>query len=209
MGSRSFSNLTPSILVCDHPQKPQGNDVNTWPNLLTFARLLLIPVMVIAYLLPFKGSHAAAAMIFTTAAVTDWLDGYLARSLKQVSKFGAFIDPVADKLIVAVALVLVVGESDLDYLSIPAAVIVGREIVISALREWMAEMGKRVSVAVSNMGKLKTAFQMTALVFLLFYKPESGHEWIGLIGYILLLIAAILTLSSMILYIRAAKKDFF
>lgn len=176
------------------------------PNLLTLLRILLIPVLVLIFYLPFKGNHVLAAVIFLLAALTDWLDGYLARSLKQTSRLGAFLDPVADKLIVAVALVLVVGEQKLPFLAIPAAVIVGREIVISALREWMAEIGKRASVAVSVIGKFKTALQMLALAVLLLYKPGT-YGWIGIMGYSLLYIAAILTLWSMVMYLKAAWND--
>lgn len=176
------------------------------PNLLTLLRIVLIPVLVLIFYLPFNGNHIVAALIFVLAALTDWLDGYLARSLQQTSRLGAFLDPVADKLIVVVALVLVVGEQKLPFLAIPAAVIVGREIVISALREWMAEIGKRASVAVSVIGKFKTALQMIALVVLLLYKP-SGYMWIGMLGYSLLYVAAILTLWSMVMYVKAAWND--
>lgn len=178
------------------------------PNLLTLLRIILIPVLVLVIYLPFKGHHIVAAAVFILAAVTDWLDGYLARTLHQTSPFGAFLDPVADKLIVAVALVLLVEETKLPFLAIPAAVIVGREIVISALREWMAEVGKRASVAVSFIGKLKTAIQMLAVVVLLLYKPEDSSSFIiGGVGMALLWAAAVLTLWSMILYLRAAWSD--
>lgn len=176
------------------------------PNIITLLRISIIPVFVLVFYLPFRGNHIVAAIIFLLAAASDWLDGYLARSLHQVSKLGAFLDPVADKLIVAVALVLIVGEKDLPYLAIPAAVIVGREIVISALREWMAEVGKRASVAVSFIGKLKTTIQMAALVALLAYKP-GAWVWLGVLGYCLLYVAAILTLWSMVMYLRAAWGD--
>ena len=176
------------------------------PNLITFIRILLIPVFVLVFYLPFHGSHITTALIFALAALTDWLDGYLARSLGQVSKLGAFLDPVADKLMVAVALVLIVGENDWPYLAIPAAVVVGREIVISALRAWMAEVGKRASVAVSFLGKVKTTVQMLALILLLAYKP-GANIWIGIAGYVLLYVAAVLTLISMIIYLKAAWMD--
>lgn len=176
------------------------------PNWLTLLRILLIPIFVLLFYLPFRGSHLVTAMIFALAAATDWLDGYLARSLAQTSKLGAFLDPVADKLIVAVALVLVVGEQGLPYIAIPAAVIVGREIVVSALREWMAEVGKRASIAVSMLAKFKTAVQMVALILLLAYKP--GHTlWLGTLGYVFLCAAAILTLWSMLLYLKTAWPD--
>lgn len=176
------------------------------PNLFTCLRLLLIPVLVIVFYLPVAGTNIACAVIFILAAITDWLDGFLARTLSQTSRLGAFLDPVADKLVVAVALVLLVGEKDLPFLAIPAAVIVGREIIISALREWMAEVGKRASVAVSFIGKIKTTLQMIAIIVLLIYKP-GVNLWIGVLGYVLLCIAAILTLWSMIIYLKAAWPD--
>ena len=145
------------------------------------------------------GTDGAAA---TVAAATDWLDGYLARRLQQSTPFGAFLDPVADKLMVAVALVLLVQVHANLWLTLPAAVIIGREIVVSALREWMAEMGARAHVAVSNLGKWKTAAQMLALVILL-ANPPALTAWVVL-GYALLLIAAGLTLWSMVHYLRAA-----
>lgn len=176
------------------------------PNILTLIRIFLIPVMVLVYYLPITWGHFAAAAIFAIAGVTDWLDGYLARTLQQTSALGAFLDPVADKLIVAIALVILVGESDLAYLAIPAAVIVGREIVISALREWMAELGKSASVAVSFIGKFKTASQMVAVFLLLAYQPDQ-YQWLGTLGYGLLIIAAVLTLWSMIIYLKAAWPE--
>ncbi len=174
------------------------------PNYLTFLRIALIPVFVLVFYLPFHWSRIATAIIFTLAAVTDWLDGYLARKWQQTSQLGTFLDPVADKLIVAVALVLIVGEKDLPLIALPAAVIVGREIVVSALREWMAELGQRASVSVSLVGKFKTTMQMLAIICLLLYVPDSG-QWIGKLGYGLLYIAAFLTLWSMIVYLRAAR----
>jgi len=176
------------------------------PNFVTLIRILLIPIFVLVFYLPFQQNHIVATIIFMLAALTDWLDGYLARSLQQTSKLGEFLDPVADKLVVAVALVLLVGENNFPYLAIPAAVIVGREIVISALREWMAEVGKRASVAVSWVGKIKTTIQMIALVALLAYKPGSFF-WLGVIGYCLLYVAALLTLWSMVMYLKAAWGD--
>jgi CDP-diacylglycerol--glycerol-3-phosphate 3-phosphatidyltransferase len=178
----------------------------TIPNLLTLFRLLLIPVVVVLYYLPFEWGHTSAAIVFICAAITDWLDGYLARNLKQTTKFGAFLDPVVDKLMVAVALVLVVGESKLPFLAIPAAIIVGREILVSALREWMAELGKRTSVAVSMVAKIKTVVQMLALVLLLLYTPQN-NQLMQIIGSVLLYIAAALTLWSMIMYLKIAWPD--
>ena len=176
------------------------------PNLLTFLRILLIPVFILLFYLPFRGSHVVAAIIFTFAAMTDWLDGYLARSLDQVSKLGTFLDPVADKLIVVTALVLLVGDHALPYLAIPAAVIVGREIMVSALREWMAEIGKRVHIKVSTLGKVKTAVQMLAIISLLLYKPGAWTVF-EIAGYSLLYLAALLTLWSMCIYLKAAWRD--
>lgn len=176
------------------------------PNILTLIRILLIPVLIIVYCLPVTWAHTAAALIFAVAAFTDWLDGYLARNLKQGTRFGAFLDPVADKLIVAVTLVMIVGETGLTYLSIPAAIIVGREIVISGLREWMAEIGKSAHLAVSFIAKVKTAAQMLSLILLLLYKPGS-HVGIKYLGAFLLYVAAGLTLWSMMLYLKAAWRD--
>lgn len=176
------------------------------PNLLTLLRLLLIPVVVILFYLPVPWSHFSAALLFAIAAVTDWLDGYLARNLKQMTKFGAFLDPVADKLMIAVVLVLVVGELKQPFLAIPAAIIVGREIVVSALREWMAELGKRTSLAVSMVAKVKTMLQMVALLLLLLYKPGQAF-WLEMMGSLMLYIAAALTLWSMIMYLKIAWPD--
>ncbi len=176
------------------------------PNLLTVLRILLIPVFVLLFYLPFRGSHVVAAIIFTFAAMTDWLDGYLARSLDQVSRFGSFLDPVADKLIVVTALILLVGDHALPYLAVPAAIIIGREIMVSALREWMAELGKRARIAVSRLGKIKTMVQMLALIALLLYKPGV---WLlfAVLGYPLLYLAALLTLWSMCIYLMAVWHD--
>lgn len=176
------------------------------PNLLTSLRIVLIPVLVLFFYLPTRWSHFACAMVFSLAALTDWLDGYLARILQQSSKLGAFLDPVADKLIVSISLVLLVSQTDLPLLAIPAAVIVGREIVVSALREWMAEIGKRANVAVSFLGKYKTTVQMLALILLLAYQPGQD-KWLGICGYLLLYFAAILTLWSMLKYLKAAWPD--
>ncbi|AZZ45483.1 MULTISPECIES: CDP-diacylglycerol--glycerol-3-phosphate 3-phosphatidyltransferase [Pseudomonadaceae] len=172
------------------------------PNILTVLRVLLIPIIILLFYLPFKWSYLAASAVFAIAAVTDWLDGYLARKLQQSTPFGAFLDPVADKLMVAVALVLLVEEHSNLWLTLPAAIIIGREIVISALREWMAELGARAQVAVSNLGKWKTAAQMVALIILL-ANPPLTTVWVGL-GYALLIVAAGLTLWSMVNYLMAA-----
>ena len=172
------------------------------PNLLTLLRIVLIPVFIAVFYLPFDWAHGAAAIIFALASFTDWLDGFLARKLKQMSPFGAFLDPVADKLLVATSLLLLVGAKDLDYITLPAIVIVGREIVISALREWMAEVGSRASITVSYIGKVKTTLQMIALVLLLAFYPATSY-W-GVFGFILLYVAAILTIWSMVIYIMIA-----
>lgn len=172
------------------------------PNILTLIRVALIPIFILLFYMPFHWSYMAAAVVFTLASVTDWLDGYLARKLQQSTPFGAFLDPVADKLMVAVALVLLVEEHSNLWLTLPAAIIIGREIVVSALREWMAELGARAQVAVSNLGKWKTAAQMVALVILL-ANPPQPTIWVGL-GYALLIVAAGLTLWSMINYLMAA-----
>jgi CDP-diacylglycerol--glycerol-3-phosphate 3-phosphatidyltransferase len=172
------------------------------PNLITVLRVLLIPIFILLFYLPYHWSYMAASTVFAFAAATDWLDGYLARRLEQSTPFGAFLDPVADKLMVAVALVLLVQAHANLWLTLPAAVIIGREIVISALREWMAELGARAQVAVSNLGKWKTAAQMLALVILL-ANPPAFTFWVVL-GYVLLILAAGLTLWSMLQYLRAA-----
>ena len=175
----------------------------TIPNILTFLRIALIPIFVVAYYLPYSWNHLAATALFGLAALTDWFDGYLARRLQQTSPFGAFLDPVADKLIVATALILLVQTNPTFWFVIPAAVIVGREIAISALREWMAEIGNRAHVAVSIIGKIKTTAQMTALLLLLYRQPLWGLPT-NEIGVMLLYLAAILTLWSMVIYLKAA-----
>ena len=172
------------------------------PNLLTVLRVALIPVFILFFYLPFSWSYWAASAVFALAAITDWFDGYLARRWEQSTPFGAFLDPVADKLMVAVALVLLVEEHANLWLSLPAVIIIGREIVVSALREWMAELGARAQVAVSQLGKWKTAAQMVALVILLGNPPQLT-VWVGM-GYVLLIIAAALTLWSMLQYLLAA-----
>ncbi len=173
------------------------------PNILTLLRIALIPVYVGIFYLPWELAGQACALVFALAAITDWLDGYLARKLQQVSPLGAFLDPVADKLMVSTALILLVEAHPSPVLAVPVLVIIGREIAISALREWMAEFGVRAQVAVSVIGKIKTAFQMTA-IFLLIYSQDILGLPIATIGYVLLYVAAILTFWSMMVYIRAA-----
>jgi CDP-diacylglycerol--glycerol-3-phosphate 3-phosphatidyltransferase len=174
------------------------------PNTLTILRILLIPVLVVVFYMPFENHLLVAAGIFAAAAVTDWFDGYLARRLGQMTAFGAFLDPVADKLMVAIALVLLVERHDTLLFTLAACVIIGREIVISALREWMAELGKRTSVAVSYIGKVKTAFQMVAITGLLAINPATDESWLLALCYLVLYAAAVLTLWSMVVYLRAA-----
>ncbi|PCH57068.1 MAG: CDP-diacylglycerol--glycerol-3-phosphate 3-phosphatidyltransferase [Legionellales bacterium] len=176
------------------------------PNTLTVLRILLLPIFIIFYYLPFPSSNAVAAAIFSFAAITDWLDGYLARKLAQESSFGAFLDPVADKLMVAIALMLLVGSYGSILLTIPAAIIIAREIIISALREWMAEMGKRSSVKVSLIGKGKTVLQMISIIILLL-QPVGANNNLVWLGYILLYIAVALTIWSMFIYLKIAWKD--
>lgn len=175
------------------------------PNLLTILRIALVPIFVIIFYLPLKASSTIAAIIFAVASFTDWLDGYLARKLQLTSPFGAFLDPVADKLLVSTTLLLLVGAKEIDYITIPAIVIVGREIVISALREWMAEIGKRASVTVGYIGKVKTSLQMLALFLLLGFSPFVS--WWGTIGFILLYVSAILTIWSMVVYLAIAWPE--
>jgi CDP-diacylglycerol--glycerol-3-phosphate 3-phosphatidyltransferase len=173
------------------------------PNTLTLSRIIMLPVFVIFFYLPVSWHYLAACVIFVLAAITDGLDGYYARKLGQTSALGAFLDPVADKLMVAVVLVLLVEDQPSIWLAIPAAIIIGREITISALREWMAEIGASSKVAVSGYGKLKTICQMVALGFLIYHNDLFGIP-IYTIGMILLYIASILTLWSMVLYLKAA-----
>lgn len=172
------------------------------PNILTSLRIILIPVFVLVYYLPYEWAPIATGIVFAIAGFTDWLDGFLARKLDQTSPFGAFLDPVADKLMVAISLVLLVEGYASLWITIPAVVIIGREIVISALREWMAEVGKRANVAVSYIGKIKTALQMLAIMLMIVTEPyTSSISWAGIIA---LYLAAILTLWSMYQYLRAA-----
>lgn len=173
------------------------------PNILTLLRIVLIPVFILLFYAPVPWGRFACAVVFLVAAVTDWVDGYLARRLGQTSPFGAFLDPVADKLMVAAALVLLVEADPRPLLSIAAVIIIGREIAISALREWMAELGARAKVAVSLVGKFKTAAQMTAIVLLLYRGAILGID-VYLLGLVLLYLAALLTLWSMLVYLHAA-----
>ena len=171
------------------------------PNFLTLLRVMLIPVLVLVWFIPMQYAGELAAIIFIAAALTDWLDGWLARRWEQESAFGAFLDPVADKLMVAAALVLLVDAFDSMLVTLSAIVIIGREIVVSALREWMSEIGQRTQVAVSWLGKIKTVTQMLAITACLALpvelKPTHPGLWI-------LVFAALLTLWSMGTYLKAA-----
>lgn len=180
------------------------------PNILTLLRILMIPVFVVVYYLPQHWASTLAMALFVAAALTDWLDGYLARRLNQISPFGAFLDPVADKLMVVAALVLLTTDTriqaqvlDFRLFAVVVLIVIGREITVSALREWMAELGERARVAVSFLGKLKTGSQMVAIPFLLYREPLLGLPVLR-IGEFLLYGAAGLTLWSMAIYIRAA-----
>lgn len=177
----------------------------TLPTALTLFRIALLPVVVVLFYLPFDWVRPACATIFAIAGITDWLDGYLARRLNQSSSFGAFLDPVADKLLVAIALILLVGDDPRIWVTIPAMIIVGREIIVSALREWMAEVGSSSKVSVSMLGKIKTTVQLFAVFFMLYLQPMP---LVGLptyeLGLFLLVLAAVLTIVSMVAYLRAA-----
>ncbi len=179
------------------------------PNLLTWFRIVLIPVFIAVFYVPdetlsLHHKHMLSFAIFWFASITDWLDGYLARVLNQSSAFGAFLDPVADKLMVVAALVVLIK---LDYVDVIIAfIIIGRELTISALREWMAQLGNSKSVAVSMIGKVKTVFQMLAIQFLLFQEPLLGisTKWVGTL---LIYLAAILTLWSMVYYLMLSMPQ--
>jgi len=185
-------------------------------NTLTFTRIAMIPLVVVFFYLPYRWASPAAAVAFIIAAITDSLDGYLARKLGQITRLGAFLDPVADKLMVATALILLASHNvnplrliwfDPSILvAVTAAVIVGREITISALREWMAEIGARRKVAVSELGKYKTGFQMTGLSMMLFRENLLGFP-IYELGLYCLIVAAVLTLWSAVVYLRAAWPE--
>ena len=184
------------------------------PNILTLLRIALIPGLIVAYYLAQPWAHMMATGVFVLAALTDWLDGYLARRLEQTSPFGAFLDPVADKLMIAAALALLVSDPrvqmhvvDTRLFTVVVLVIPGREITVSALREWMSEVGKRSHVAVSFIGKTKTLAQMIAIPFLLWRESFWGLP-IFQIGEILLYLAAALTLWSMLSYLKAAWPNF-
>jgi len=179
------------------------------PLILTLGRVCIIPVVLALFYTPWIYSRQAACVLYSAACFTDWLDGWLARRWNQTSKFGAFLDPVADKLLVAVCLVMLLRDHITEHegaggvLAVLVGIIIGREITVSALREWMAELGQRTSVAVSLVGKLKTVFQMLAIGFMIWQRDLWGVP-IYWIGYGLLFVAGVLTVWSMIMYLRAA-----
>jgi CDP-diacylglycerol--glycerol-3-phosphate 3-phosphatidyltransferase len=174
------------------------------PNTITLFRIVLIPIFIAAFFLPeFSWKHLVLTCLFFIAGVSDWFDGYMARRLKQHSAFGAFLDPVADKLMVATAMTLLVYAHPDALTALPAIVIIGREIAVSALREWMANLGETKKVKVSFIGKVKTFTQLLAIGFLLYAKDIGSFQPIA-VGYVLLYLAAILTLWSMFVYLSAA-----
>ncbi|UCB56383.1 MAG: CDP-diacylglycerol--glycerol-3-phosphate 3-phosphatidyltransferase [Thiotrichales bacterium] len=175
------------------------------PNTLSLVRILFIPVFILVYYLPYSWSHIAATAVFAIAGITDWFDGYLARKLGQSSNLGAILDPLADKLMVVVALVLLVADNPSNnWLLFSTLIIISREILISTLREWMAVQGESKKVAVSYTGKVKTVLQIIA-ISLLIYKHDFLYMPTYLFGLILLVIAAFITLMSMLNYIYAAR----
>jgi len=175
------------------------------PTILTLARIVLLPVILLVFYMKTPWARPLCCGIFLVAAITDWLDGYLARKWNIESEFGAFLDPVADKLMVAAVLILIVEDASSWWITVPAIVIISREITISALREWMANVGSRAKVAVSYLGKLKTTLQITALAMLL-YKVDLFGLPIYNIGIVALYIAAALTIWSMADYLMAAFR---
>jgi CDP-diacylglycerol--glycerol-3-phosphate 3-phosphatidyltransferase len=175
----------------------------TLPTILTLFRIAMLPVMVMVFYAPFHGANIAASAVFIAAALTDWLDGWIARRYGMTSAFGAFLDPVADKLMVAVTLFLIVQDNPTVPLAVISAIIVGREITISALREWMAEIGDRTRVKVAGIGKIKTIAQLVALVVLLYQKDLDSYGLFH-VGEVLLALAAVLTIWSGCVYVFAA-----
>ena len=195
--SRIENKLKKAVLfVSKHPFLNPANQI-------TLVRILFIPLLVVIFYSNWEWRHFACGILYTLAGITDAIDGHVARKYGLGTPFGAFLDPVADKLMVAVALALLIEAHNDVVFTLPAVVIICREIVISALREWMAELGKRASVAVSSIGKIKTALQITAIVILLSFTQEA-FPWLNLLGLVSLYVAAILTIWSMIVYLRAA-----
>jgi CDP-diacylglycerol---glycerol-3-phosphate 3-phosphatidyltransferase len=175
-------------------------------NTVSLVRIALVPVVLLVYFAEFPFNHLWAAAIFGLASFTDWLDGYLARRLNQVSDFGAFLDPVADKVLVAVVLVLLVAIHPTLWMVLPVGIIIAREILVSALREWMAGKGQREAVKVAFAGKLKTTVQMIAIIVLLASDPD-GYALFWQLGYLLIYVAAGLSLYSMVIYFRGAGRQ--
>ena len=192
--------------VSTHPLPVKAAMHWNWPNTLTWLRIAAIPLIVVLFYMPYPWADPSAGLLFAVAGITDSLDGYLARKLGQTSRLGAFLDPVADKLIVAAALVLLVSKDHRALIVLTAVVIIGREITISALREWMAEIGERRKVAVSQLGKYKTILQIVGLSFMLFRRELWGLP-IYRIGVVLTELAAAATLVSMGAYLRAAWPE--
>ena len=176
------------------------------PTQLTVLRIVCVPLVFVIYYLPFQWAHYVASGLFLLAIITDWLDGYLARRLKQTTRLGAFLDPVADKIIICVSLVLIAAFYANLWVTLAASVIVAREIIISALREWMAEIGSRTKVSVQYVGKVKTTFQAIAIIILLMYGVHSPI-WLYWLGLCFFYCAVILTLWSMMVYLKTAWPD--
>ncbi len=184
------------------------------PNGLTLIRIILIPIFIILYYLPVAYHYELAALVFTIASLTDWLDGFIARKLQQETNFGAFFDPIADKLIVVIALMLLLGEYNSYWITVPVIFIVSREIIISGLREWMAGIGQAKLVAVAYLGKVKTTVQMLSIIILLSQEPIVSQGFTSFsnfvqLGIVLLLVAAILSIWSMVSYFCCAWPKLF
>ena len=177
------------------------------PTILTLLRIACIPVIIIVFYWPIEDSRLWCTLIFIIASFTDWVDGFLARKLNLQTAFGAFLDPVADKLMVVIILVLIVQADPAVYIALPVAIIIGREVTVASLREWMAEIGQRSVVKVSQLGKYKTGFQMFSIVCLLFNADLYGVP-VRSIGIVAIYVAAILTLWSMWQYIQLALPEF-
>lgn len=173
-----------------------------FPICITIFRIILIPFFTLIFYFPFDSCKLVSAIIFLIASITDWIDGFLARKLKQTTKFGKFLDPVADKIVVIISLIIIIEHFHIWFITFPASIIIVREIIISALREWMAKIGKSKKVSVSLIGKIKTFIQMLSL-FSLLWEP---NVFIKIMGIIILYIASIITLFSMINYFKLAYK---
>ena len=195
--------LLATTLVKLPPTEEKTNNNMNWPNFVTFTRIALIPAVILVYYSSIQGNMIWAAAVFAVASLTDWLDGYLARELNLTSDFGAFIDPVADKVLVVVVLVFLVSIYPSIWFVIPTCIIIAREVMVSALREWMASSNRRNIVAVVFMGKLKTTVQMIAIIVLIASDP-AGEPLFWQFGYVLLYTSAILSLWSMLYYFKSA-----